>query len=99
MPHDPDPVIHDPRRLRILMLLSGLATADFNFLRATLGMTNGNLSSHMGRLEQARYVEIAKTFQGKVPHTSYRLTRTGRQAVERYWMLMDRIREGAVKAR
>ena len=48
-----DPNVHQPTRLRILMLLSGVASADFNLLRTTLGLSNGNLSAHTQRLEEA----------------------------------------------
>lgn len=94
---NPDPIIHDASRLRIVMVLSGAGTADFNFLRSTLQITNGNLSSHMSRLESAGYVAVEKSFRGKVPHTAYRLTKAGRKAVAEYWAMMDAIRGGAGK--
>ena len=72
-------IIHEPARLRIVTLLSGVASADFNFLLSTLGLTRGNLSSHMARLEDAAYVDISKQFNGKVPHTDYSLTAVGRE--------------------
>lgn len=87
-----DSDIHQPARLRILMLLSGVDCADFNFLLNTLGLTKGNLSSHVSRLEQAGYVEIVKSFHGKIPNTTYALTPTGRSALAAYWRAMDRIR-------
>jgi DNA-binding MarR family transcriptional regulator len=90
-----DPHVHQPTRLRILMLLSGIDTADFNFLRNTLSLTNGNLSSHIDRLEKAGYVEVSKAFVGKIPHTSYRLTGTGRSRLEEYWQTIDEIRASA----
>lgn len=85
-------VIHEPARLRIVTLLSGVESADFNFLLSTLGLTRGNLSSHMGRLENAAYVEVSKQFNGKVPHTDYRLTAVGREALEAYWAEVAAIR-------
>lgn len=87
-----DKVIHEPARLRIMMILSGLDDADFNFLLSTLGMTKGNLSSHMVRLEQTGYVNILKSFNGKIPHTGYRLTKAGRAALSKYWRTLDEIR-------
>ena len=87
-----DPNVHQPARLRILMLLSGVDSADFTFLLTTLGLTKGNLSSHMSRLEAARYVEIAKSFQGKMPNTSYSLTPLGRSRLAEYWRAIDEIR-------
>jgi DNA-binding transcriptional ArsR family regulator len=90
-----DPHIHQPTRLRILMLLSGVAVADFTFLLNTLGLTKGNLSSHMSRLEPAGYVEVTKSFNGKVPNTAYSLTREGRSSLDGYWRAIDDIRHGA----
>ena len=66
---DLDRAIHEPARLRILMILSGVDLADFNFLLSTLGLSKGNLSSHVDRLESAGYVEVRKSFNGKIPHT------------------------------
>ena len=75
------------------MVLAGLDEADFNFLASTLGMTNGNLSSHMDRLERAGYVKINKSFQGKIPHTRYRATKAGKSALAEYWATLDQIRQ------
>lgn len=88
----PDKLIHEPARLRILSILTGVDAADFNFLQSTLGLTKGNLSSHMDRLEKADYVTVHKTFNGRVPHTEYVVTETGRQALDQYWRDMDAIR-------
>ena len=90
--HEPDPNIHQPTRLRIMMLLSGVSEADFNFLLTTLGLTNGNLSVQAGKLEVAGYVEISKSFEGKMPRTRYRLTNLGRERLAAYWQEMDEIR-------
>lgn len=89
---DPDRLIHEPARLRILSILTGVDAADFNFLQSTLGLTKGNLSSHMDRLEKAEYVTVNKSFNGRVPHTEYVVTGAGRQALEQYWRDMDAIR-------
>ena len=89
---DLDPHVHQPTRLRILMLLSGIDTADFNFVLNTLGLSKGNLSSHMDRLERANYVEVTKKFEGKIPNTSYRLTSEGRSSLDAYWQAIDEIR-------
>jgi len=77
------------------MLLSGVDMVDFNFLLNTLSLTKGNLSSHMNQLEEVGYVEISKTFNGKIPHTSYRITRLGRSRLEEYWQVIDDIRQSA----
>ncbi len=88
----PDPTIHEPARLRIMTILSGADTADFNFLLSALGLTRGNISSHMAQLERAGYVKIRKSFNGRVPHTEYSLTQSGRRSLARYWEEMDRLR-------
>ena len=91
---DLHPIIHQPARLRIMMILSGTDSADFTFLEKTLGLTKGNLSAHMARLEETGYVEVTKTFRGKMPNTSYRLTSQGRSGLDDYWEAVDAIREG-----
>jgi len=90
-----DPDIHQSTRLRILALLSGLGRADFNFVRTALQLTEGNISSHMARLEQAGYVEVIKGFNGKVTNTTYRLTTRGRASLNRYWETLDALRRSA----
>jgi DNA-binding transcriptional ArsR family regulator len=79
-----DRVIHEPGRLMIAALLSGVEEADFLYLQHETEMNKGTLSSHLIRLEEAGYVEIDKTYRGKVPRTLVRLTRTGRAAFEQY---------------
>jgi DNA-binding transcriptional ArsR family regulator len=93
--NEPDANIHQPTRLRIMALLSGVAEADFNFLRGTLGLTNGNLSVQASKLKQAGYVEITKSFVGKMPRTMYRITDLGRLRLKEYWETMDAIRVSA----
>jgi DNA-binding transcriptional ArsR family regulator len=87
-----DRLIHEPVRLRILSILNGVDLADFKFLVSTLGLSRGNLSSHMDKLERAGYVEIQKSFNGKVPHTDYRITEGGGKALSGYWAAIDQIR-------
>jgi DNA-binding transcriptional ArsR family regulator len=90
--NDLDRTIHEPARLRIVTILSGVDVVDFSFLLETLGLTKGNLSSHMDRLEKAGYVEVIKSFKGKIPHTQFRLTEAGRDALTEYWAGLDQIR-------
>lgn len=90
--HEPDSIIHQPTRLKIMMLLSGLQNADFNFLLNTLKLTRGNLSAQMAKLEEAAYVEINKEFQGKIPRTTYSMTELGSKKLIEYWQVMDSIR-------
>ena len=89
---DLDRVIHEPARLRLLTILSGVDVADFSFLLEAIGLTKGNLSSHMDRLEKAGYVEVIKSFKGKMPHTEFRLTPAGRESLAAYWAGLDAIR-------
>jgi DNA-binding MarR family transcriptional regulator len=80
-----DEVIHGRVRLGVMAYLSGLGgPAEFNELKAKLQATDGNLSVHLGKLEQAGYVEIEKTYAGKKPLTRVHLTDAGRQAFARY---------------
>jgi DNA-binding transcriptional ArsR family regulator len=89
---EPDATIHQPTRLRIMMLLSGVKEADFKFLSSTLALTNGNLSVQACKLEEAGYIAISKRFEGKIPRTRYRLTDLGRRRLAAYWLEMDEIR-------
>lgn len=79
-----DRTIHEPARLMITSLLYLLHEADFLWLLNQTGLTKGNLSAHLSKLEQAGYVEVQKRFQGKIPQTLYRLTKTGRRELDRY---------------
>ena len=79
-----DPAVHSPARLMILALLSVVESADFTFVRQQTGLTGGNLSSHLAKLEEVGYVEIHKEFVGKVPRTLIRLSEDGRAAIEAY---------------
>jgi len=89
---DLDRLIHEPARLRIVTILSGLDAADFNFFLNTLGLTKGNLSSHMNKLEEAGYITVEKSFHGRKPHTEFKVTQAGRDALEDYWRQLDAIR-------
>ena len=90
-----DRTIHEPARLRILTVLSGADSVSYNFLRTALGLTNGNLGSHLDRLERAGFIEVRKSFRGKTPHTDYMLTGAGKGALAAYWAVLDAIRGGA----
>lgn len=84
-----DRLVHEPARLMILMVLYTVEVADFTFLINATELTDGNLSSHLSKLEAANYVEIEKGYDGKRPRTRLRLTDVGRQAVERYRSTMQ----------
>ncbi|WP_022797716.1 winged helix-turn-helix domain-containing protein [Thermus islandicus] len=80
-----DPVIHQETRLRIMALLHALgegAQVEFSWLKDALGLTEGNLSSHLAKLEEAGYVRVEKGYQGKRPRTWVALTPQGRAAYE-----------------
>ena len=79
-----DKVLHEPARLCVVACLSVVKEVDFVFLQTQTGMTGGNLSSHVRKLEDAGYVEVMKAFVGGKPRTSFRLTRTGRTAFGKY---------------
>ena len=79
-----DRVIHEPGRLMIIALLSAVERADFLYLQHETGMNKGTLSSHISRLEEAGYLDVEKTYRGKVPLTVLHLTDAGRAAFEQY---------------
>jgi DNA-binding HxlR family transcriptional regulator len=79
-----DRLIHERLRLGILSALSVNQSLTFNELKKLLDTTDGNLSVHARKLEEAAYVACTKSFQGRVPRTEYRLTGAGRKALERY---------------
>jgi DNA-binding MarR family transcriptional regulator len=79
-----DRLLHEPARLMIVTLLSAVAEADFLYLHSETGLTKGNLSAHLARLEQAGYIEVRKSFRGKIPQTLLRLTPAGQAAFEGY---------------
>jgi DNA-binding MarR family transcriptional regulator len=79
-----DRVIHEPGRLMIVALLFAVDRSDFLYLQHETSMNKGTLSSHISRLEEAGYVEVEKTYRGKVPQTLLRLTATGRKAFQQY---------------
>jgi DNA-binding transcriptional ArsR family regulator len=79
-----DRVIHEPARLMIVALLAAVAEADFQYLRQATGLTQGNLSAHLSKLEEVGYVAIEKTFRGKYPLTICRLTERGAEVLNHY---------------
>jgi DNA-binding transcriptional ArsR family regulator len=88
---DIDRVIHEPARLLITTILYAVETADFLYLLRESGLSKGNLSSHLSRLEAAGYVAIEKTFRGKIPLTICHLTGSGRDAFRAYRDHLKRI--------
>lgn len=84
-----DRLIHERVRLAIVSALAVNESLAFNELKALLGTTDGNLSVHARRLEEAGYLECLKSFAGRVPRTEFRLTTVGREALERYLSHME----------
>ena len=89
-----DRVIHEPSRLMIMMYLSSVDRADYLFLMRATGLTWGNLSSHLSKLEASQYVAISKTFVNKKPHTMVKLTDEGRKAIKTYGEAMQTALKG-----
>ena len=86
-----DRMVHEPARLMVLSYLDAVESADFIFLMRLTGLTWGNLSSHLSKLEEAGYVATEKEFVNKKPHTMIRLTDQGRAALGSYREIMQRV--------
>ena len=86
-----DRLIHEPSRLMILACLYVVESGDFTFLMRLTGLTWGNLSAHMSKLEVAGYIEVEKEFVGKKPHTMLHLTDEGRAAFREYRQSMKQV--------
>jgi DNA-binding MarR family transcriptional regulator len=87
-----DRLIHEPARLAIMTVLSSVKAGDFVFLQRTTGLTKGNLSSHLTKLEEAGLVRIEKRFVLKKPNTSVELTPEGKQRIAKHWDQLDRLK-------
>ena len=83
-----DRLIHEPARLMIMAYLYVIESADFVFMMRQTGLSKGNLSSHLNKLESAGYVDIRKEFVKKIPRTFLSLSQTGRDAFDRYQQQM-----------
>lgn len=90
-----DKLIHEPARMLIMANLYVVESADFLFIMRQTGMTFGNLSAHMSKLEDAGYIEVEKGFVGKRPNTRLSLTDEGRAAFEEYRKSMRQLFENA----
>jgi DNA-binding MarR family transcriptional regulator len=77
-------IVHEPGRLMLMALLYVVQSADFTFLMAQTGLTWGNLSAHLSKLEEAGYIEVEKAFKGKRPNTMLSMTPQGREAFKIY---------------
>jgi DNA-binding MarR family transcriptional regulator len=88
-----DRLVHEPARLMILTILYVVESADFLYLMRQTGLTRGNLSSHLSKLEAAGYIDVKKEFVDKIPRTLLRLTDTGREAFQAYRQYMIQVLE------
>lgn len=93
-----DRLIHEPARLMIMVTLFAVEEADFLYLQRECGLTQGNLSSHLSKLEEAKYLLIEKMFKGKYPLTVCSLTKKGRSAFEEYVGKMRFVANAALTA-
>lgn len=87
-----DRLVHEPGRLAILTVLTSVTDADFTFLQRVTGLTKGNLSSHLSKLEDGGLVTIEKSFVGKRPNTTVALTKEGRARVAEHWARLEQLR-------
>jgi DNA-binding MarR family transcriptional regulator len=89
-----DSLIHSPARLGIMATLLGGDEVEFTLLRDRLDLTDGNLSTHLRKLEEKGYVKCAKSFLGRRPRTTYRISPKGRVAFERHVAALERVVKG-----
>jgi len=88
---DIDQIIHAPARLRILMMLYVVESLDYVFLKNQSGLSWGNLATHLGKLENAGYINVIKGYQGKIPQSQIQLTTNGRKAFRSYKNTLQQI--------
>ena len=87
-----DRLVHEPARLAVLTALSVCRKADFMYLLRLTGLSKGNLSTHLTKLEAGGLIRIEKKFVGRKPNTMLALTRKGRSAVDKHWRQLDELR-------
>ncbi len=88
---DVDKLIHETSRLMILTILNSVEKADFVYLQRETGLTRGNLSVHLTKLGEAGYIDIQKTFNGKIPQTICQITDTGKSAFQKYTEYLKKV--------
>lgn len=89
-----DRLIHEPARLSVMAVLYVVDSADFTFLMNQTGLTWGNLSAHLSKLEEAGYIQVEKSFKGRRPNTNLQLTANGRRAFDEYVRKMKQVLQG-----
>lgn len=91
-----DKIIHQPARLAILTALTSCIPVDFTFLQQLTGITQGNLSGHLLKLEEAKLIEIKKQIVKKRPNTTVKLTTLGKKSIEDYWQQIEQLHEKSI---
>lgn len=91
-----DRLIHEPARLSILTALASCKSTDYLFLQRLTGLTGGNLSSHLSKLEEGGLIQIEKRFVDKRPNTQVQITEKGRIAIERHWIQLETLRKDSL---
>lgn len=91
-----DRLIHEPARLSILTALASCKSTDYLFLQRLTGLTGGNLSSHLSKLEDGGLIQIEKRFVDKRPNTQVQITEKGRIAIERHWIQLENLRKDSL---
>lgn len=86
-------LIHEPARLSIMTALASCKSADYLFLQRLTGLTAGNLSSHIAKLEEGGLIQVEKRFVEKKPNTQVQITEKGRAAIERHWQRLENLRK------
>ena len=89
-----DRLVHEPARLAILTALSSCQSADFNSLKRLIGLSSGNLSAHLTKLEEAGLIEVKKQFVHRRPNTLVTISAQGREAVDAHWRRLADLRAG-----
>jgi DNA-binding transcriptional ArsR family regulator len=92
-----DRLVHEPARLAILTALSACDAADFPFLARISGLSHGNLSGHLSKLEVGGLVLVKKSFRGRIPMTTASITQTGRAAVDAHWERLGQLRDESIR--
>lgn len=92
-----DRMIHEPARLAILTALASCDEADYLFLQRLTGLTGGNLSSHLAKLEEEGLVEMDKRFVEKKPNTLIKITDQGKSAITRHWKQLEELHQSSQK--
>jgi len=91
-----DRLIHEPARLAVMTALASCQSADYVFLQRLTGMTGGNLSSHIAKLEESGLIKLEKRFVEKRPNTLVQITEKGRLAIEAHWKQLDELRRDSL---